>query len=400
MNSATKSYRRIFSTIILIGTLLSLSGCWSSHELTDRYLVLGVAIDKQDNMINLALQAIRPEQATSTGSSDSQTTSAKSTSFFLLGGSGLTIDEARADLSRRAPRIVYGGHVLAIFVSEELAREGLFPYLDYFARNNLSQAATWVVIAEGSAQDMLAVDNILAQTSAMSLIDLVKTKELIIPSLHQFLLGYHQDAKSQVLASARIVPDSVIRADYRMDELLVRQNALVRDGKLVGFLNEQDTETYDWLKNGFRNSVVAIADSLCPGQTNSIRLKGRPGKFTVRKEGDSLVLELKVTAEFSLSEQSCPERLSSQEQITKFEASVNEALSQRIFTLVQATQRAQVDVFGFADSLHAHQPEVWEDYQDDWPTAYSRAEVSVTVKTRLRDTMMLLGNPGELDLPD
>lgn len=384
--------RQSFSLLALaLLSLIFLSGCWGSHELTDEFIVLGIGIDKVDDHIRLTMQTIQPEKAIGGGGGGAKDTQqGTESSFFLISGEGRTIDEARKMLSRRAPRMIYGGHNLALFLGEDLARDGILPYIDYFARYRLSQDSMWLVIARGKAEDVLTITNVLAKSSAMSLIDLVKKRELHIPTLYDYLLKFQSDSNAQVLASAKTVPNNNVAEGFEMDQLLMRPNALMCGDKLVGFLPETDAETYNWLTQGFKNTTDVVKHSKsCPDGMVGIRLRGKPAKMKLVSEGNEHVFKIDVHADFSMAEQTCACDITSPESIKELEEALNEEATRKIQAVVELTQREKLDIFGLADYIHAHHPKTWQVVQADWPDIYAELPVQINVETHLRDTGMV-----------
>ena len=125
--------RTAFLLILNLFSLIILPGCWNSHELNEEYILLAESIDKVGDHIQMTFQIIAPDQATGDEKSANQSSSSSQSPFFLITVEGKTVAEAIKEYHSKLPRFAYAGHLEAVFISEDVAREGIMPYLDLYA---------------------------------------------------------------------------------------------------------------------------------------------------------------------------------------------------------------------------------------------------------------------------
>lgn len=374
--------------------IITLSGCWSAHELNDEYILLGESIDKVGDHIQITFQLITPERDADGKSSAGQSSSQSGTPFFLVTGEGKSIAEAIKDYHTKLPRFVYAGHLEVVFISEDVAKEGIMPYLDLYARHYWSLDSSWLVITRGPARDMLTVQNPLMKYQTMGLQQRVKKQALKISTLSNFLVQYHTDSGMQVLTTAKIDSPAMPKG-YEMEEWMVSNTALFRQDKLVGYLSPQEAECYNYFNQGFQETSFSLKTSpFCPEENLVVALNGKPPVIETTLGDEGLELSVKVKLDFALTEDTCNVKLAGKQDIIALEESVNEELSDRLMEMIKHTQQEQIDVFNIADRLHAMNPELWDEVKDNWPEVYSELPLKIEVDARYRNSRAMSTGPG------
>ncbi|MDQ7095198.1 Ger(x)C family spore germination protein [Desulfosporosinus sp. PR] len=380
--------------LILISILLLLPGCWSGHELTDRLIVLGISLDSVNGKIRLTLQGILPESFISSTSTPSSPTGGDQSTFSLLSADGNSVQDAIQKIDKITPRFLYFGHNAVFFIGEDLAKKGLMPYLDFFARNQWGQESAWIIIAKGgTGQKLLTTTNLLVRYPAMGLEELVRKHQTQIPTLFKFLLNYHSDSGSQILVNAIDLKNTDAPAGFQIDQLLLGTSALFQKDKLTGYLDDLDGQTYEWLKNGFQNSRFSFTQVPDPGAPLlSVMLSGDPAVFQVMTS-PKLNVRLQVTCDFNVTETSTS-HLSSPADIRALENRLDDVLTQRFDQLMTHLQENKADVFNIAEKVHAYHLRSWQEVQDHWPDVYAGLPIEIVVNSHFRNSSAMDKYPG------
>ncbi|KLU60761.1 hypothetical protein CEB3_c27340 [Peptococcaceae bacterium CEB3] len=380
--------------VILLCVLLLIPGCWSGHELTDQLIVLGIGLDKVGDKVRLTVQGIRPEASISTASSPTGSGGSDQPPFSLLSADGDSVQEALQKITRRVPRFIYGGHNQVFFIGESLAREGIMPYLDLFARSQWSQESAWVVIArDGTGQQLLTTTNLVAKYPSMGLAQTVRAHQVHIPTLFQFLLHYHDNSSCQILVSAAAAKNKTAPSGYQMEQLRLQPNAIFQGDKLVGYLNSSDCEAYAWLEYGFQGTSFSFPVSTVNGAPAlGVSLTGAPAQFRVFSTPE-LGVRVEVDCNFSVTED-IPSPLNSPAAIRELESKLDQVLSQRFSLLFAHLQEDKTDVFNLAEKVHAYHLALWEKDKDRWPELYAKLPVEITVNSHFRHSGVMTKYPG------
>ncbi len=383
---------------------LFLPGCWSGHELADQLIVLGISLDKVNGQIRLTLQGIRSESSVTSGSGTSSGAGSSSNSsstggdtqskFFLLSADGNSVQEALQKIDRLTPRFLYYGHNQVFFIGEDLAKSGIMPYLDLFARDQWSQESSWIIIAEGeTGQKLLTTTNLLVKYPSMGLAELVRKHQIQIPTLFHFLLNYHGDSGAQILVSAHGITNATSPPGYRINQLSLHTDALIQGDRLMGYLNNSDAETYDWLKNGFQEASLSFP--LSQGQDSplvGVSLSGEPATFRI-SDSPELRISLEMICDFTVTEN--PEgHLNSPADIRELENKLDDFLNQRFEQLFTHLKENKADVFDLAKKVHAYQLPLWQKEQSNWPEVYAELPIDIVVNSHFRNSSIMQKYPG------
>ena len=96
--------------IIILIIILSFTGCYNYKELNKIAIVSSIAIDKKDDKYLVSAQVMNAKQDKESESSQVVVYEAK----------GETINGALRNMTMKAPRTIYGGHLSKLVISEEI----------------------------------------------------------------------------------------------------------------------------------------------------------------------------------------------------------------------------------------------------------------------------------------
>ena len=141
-------YKKILIVFILI---FLTTGCWNYNELNSLAITTAMAIDKKDDKYEVSiLIANSRNKQSSSENGESQT--------VVYSATGDTIADAMKNIDLENPRQTYIGHLAALIINEEVAKEGLVDVLDLLLRNSESTKRFFVAIArENKAKDILKI---------------------------------------------------------------------------------------------------------------------------------------------------------------------------------------------------------------------------------------------------
>lgn len=111
--------------IILFIICLLLTGCFDYQELNDLSIVSSIAIDYKDNQYIINLEVIETVKEGSSTKLSSK----------LINGSDSILTEAFNKAMKNTNKKVYMEHVKLLVFSEDMAKEGILPTIDYVIRN-------------------------------------------------------------------------------------------------------------------------------------------------------------------------------------------------------------------------------------------------------------------------
>ncbi|MBA4602394.1 Ger(x)C family spore germination protein [Thermoactinomyces mirandus] len=147
--------------MVAILTLSSflLYGCWDSRELEKRATVAAMAVDKSPQGYELSVQVPSPRKTTGGGGGGGGDGGGVGGdgAVEIFSGEGRSFHEAMQQIESKVNFPLFIGHMQLLLISDEVAREGIFPLLDGLRRSLEIRRHLWPVVILGKAKDALKV---------------------------------------------------------------------------------------------------------------------------------------------------------------------------------------------------------------------------------------------------
>lgn len=375
--------------------LLLLSGCWSSAEIEDLALYLGLSLDagkpapKEKDLErkgarypkqNKLLVTIQVVPAVGAASNEDKSLE-KSSPFFNISGSGDSILQIFRQFSIRLDRPIIGHHLKVIVISADLLKKQSAEQLtDFLLRDNDIRPSCIVLVSEGEAMDVLAgTPN--KEIPAVSLIGMSRNRsrtskvmrpvtlarlDAMIHSRKSFVLQRLITAGKETLFSgAEIIKGSI--------------------GQSIGSLGEDDTMCLTWLRGEGDRGIIKVNDS--KGEPLVFEMKSLKSKITPHVEGEEISFDVKITTTGRIIETwSKGDTSTTQEYADEASKIFEEELIRMMTQLIHKLQDTYAaDVAGFGDQLAIKYPSVWKKVKDDWDERFSQSKISISYKLSITD---------------
>lgn len=309
----------------------------------------------------------------------------------------------------------------AVFISEELARQGVRPLLNALRRYFQFRDTAFVFVNRGRTSDLLQKNKPAFVTSLAKQIELVMANarlggDLPYIQVKSFVNAMESQGHAPIAAVAALneavekkqapaeanqgqvevsyLAGQVPRQDGNPFELM--GTAVFRDDKLVGFLDGLATRALLIVRGEFgladftlpdpRASGRALAVAVRQRQKPAVQVERSPEGFHVRER---IALEYDLEGVQSTENYECPAASG------EIDALVAGFVEQQATGVIQLAQRRfQSDILGF--SLYAaHTAATWDEWQAlDWPAHFPGATVDLTVTATMRRPGMLFKTGG------
>jgi spore germination protein len=383
--------KRIGLTLALWLAILPLTGCWDRIELEQRGFVTGIAIDagvqrEEDKKpgtkqpLRVTFQEVIPAGLKQTGQSGG---SLAGDAYFNITLEGNSILSVIAKMSVMTSRTPFFEHLKIVVISEAVARTeyGFANMLDYFLRNNDARRSVAIMIAKGEAKQALDTLPQGEKTPVTFIQSISKNQdsfrmvpETRIGDIHEFLL------KKQSF---------IVQMVTEKDRFISLVGAAVMNGSknnLSGFLDEQETEGYNFLRRGISEGVIEVSvnDSLLVYKVEEIRRRIKadtsdPGhiRFTIELDVEGSLLE-------------SYERLNylSDDVLASLHENIEKAILHLTDQTIKKSQKVlKKDILGLGNHLEERHPKFWKSLYENWDSGinhYSRSDIEVTVKPQIR----------------
>ncbi|MDA8346295.1 MAG: Ger(x)C family spore germination protein [Thermaerobacter sp.] len=354
--------------LLVAGLMPLLAGCGQLRSIDERAMVTGVAIDRgeEPGTVQVMLQWYHggePAQASTGGGGGG------GASVLLANRSakGTGIADAVAAIQARTDRQFNFGVTEIILVSEDLAREGVAPYLDYLWRKPEFSQLAQIIVVRGKASEMLEAGG--PSGTAFRLYQYMSTARAAaagsvpIPFWRFLALSYAkvQDPWAPLLTLDKGHFASVGTAVFQGD-------------RMTGALGRSQTAGLSWILHvaGYQDITTAAPGS---GAPLSLHVQSTSVQQSVDQQGIAhlrLVLSTQVQEGYRVN--------LSMEDLRGLESVAAQTALSDVQSTIRDLQAAGSDVVGFGERLRERSPRATE----NWIASFARLPVAVEVTVHIR----------------
>lgn len=390
------SLKRFF--IVLLIMSLPLSGCWDRWELNELSLIVGMAIDKDEDEYILTMQAMNPAEIASqeTGRGYAQAMNVQERSK--------TIHESLRKMVQKSPRRAFISQLKVLIISEEVAEDGLESVLDFFYRDHESRSDYYIVIAnDNKAADVLDIITPLENLPSQNAFDSITfslrsyggTKAITIDELYQEMMAEGIEPSimgitiSGDLKKGRTKENAEVNSPFSM--LHINKAALFKDNKLVGWLNQQDSKGLDYLTHDISDSVGSFT---CPGGGRiALEVRQVERQLSTKIENNQPIAIYTFEIEATISEVDCETLdLSLPSSYEKVEQLASDEFNLTLNSTIEKAKELNTDVLGIGQSVYRNHPDYWDAHKDQWDSIFQELEVEINVDIQITDSGSIINS--------
>ncbi|MBT2668089.1 Ger(x)C family spore germination protein [Bacillus sp. ISL-4] len=395
MKQTHKNIRPLFVSLSVL-LLLFLTGCWSSHEIEEQSLGVGLAFDTgkktfvekelneqgerylRKDLITSTYQIITPQVASST----TKQAGPQKKAYVNVSQTGDSVLQMTRELSLRSEQPLTAHHMKVIVISESLAKSyGLEQLLDLNLRDNDFRPSCLVLISKGRASNTLETKT-AGEIPAFRLVGIVKNAyrtARILPPMSLIKI------ESKVKSESSFLLQNVLSVNGEVKFA----GAAVVDGKthkMTGFLNEEELEGVTWITGKGKGGVVKSFDEET-GQLIVYEIESMKSSIIPRVNGNNISFDVNIESEGRLSETWVDRgNTFKNEFLKKAEKSSEKEVERLVRNVVEKMQKEyRVDVAGFGNRLRIENPKVWKKVKKDWDQTFSETLINYNIKLTIKD---------------
>lgn len=373
--------RKIFILLLFL-QFVFLGGCYDLAEINDSAVVTGYGWDLlEGGKFNVVVQVADPAPPGEGGQGSPNR-------FTTVAAAGSSTAAGARDLYLSFPRFLLFFHSSVILINENLARHGLDTIIDAIARNrNLRGTSNVYVVHNASVQQVFNIKPEITGISAERINDTLTRQEKS--------LGYYVAVTILDLLNASNTPGiepvipviTVVKHDNK-DSIALDGMAVFKHSKMVGSLNQQQSQGYRWLKSRNKQGGFILLEHVTP-DISSVSLEVARFRSSIRPEisGGKLVMNVFVETGFVFVGQAGTGNLLTEEMRIKLEEMANQEIKKQIVACILKSQALNSDILGYGLQVSRYLPGVWKTTAGEWdqvfPEIASRVEVKSTVKRSL-----------------
>ncbi|RAS86346.1 Ger(x)C family spore germination protein [Priestia endophytica] len=393
-----QTYNHVQFILVFLSVLLlfPLAGCWSSHEIEEQSLGVGMAFDKakesmiekeldeqgegyaKKNLITSTYQLITPQVASST----TKQGGSQQKSYVNVSETGDSAFQMVRELSLRSDTPLISHHMKVIVIGEALARSySLERLVNQNLRDNDLRPSCLVLISKGRASDTLESKTAgeIPSFRLYGMLDNTYRTTRILPPMSLIKL------ESKFQSGSSFLLQNVLSAN---GEIKFAGAAIIKGktNKMIGFLNEEELEGLTWITGKGRGGLVKSFDKKT-GQPIAYEIESMKSHIKPHVKGNNISFDVHIESEGRLSENWVVSGNPSENQfLQKAQKTSEKEVKHLVRNVVEKMQKEyQVDVAGFGKQLRIKHPRVWMRVKENWDQTFSEVPINYHVKLTIKD---------------
>ncbi len=367
--------------LIIIGSPFGLTGCWDAVDVDDQNIVLVVGIDyEKDNVkdtdqytfyTNMANFAASPKEGP--------------IEIALIKGSGEDFLKARDALNRFSDNQIFLGSTRIVLLSQGMARKGIQEYAGRM-RSDFEYRKTLEFITTKDELDRIF------ELKPKNSIDIGYEIERIIFNMKKNGTTIETDA-GKVIQYIAAQQCGFLLHSVGIEEGSIEVNgySIFKDSKEIGFIKAEDREGVVYLLNRkeprfgytlhYEDTDISVT---------TVNRKDKKITHVYEDKDQEMTINIEMEMEGEVSYTSKP--LSIDNSIKKnLEKQLNEIVKKDIVDTIQKSQELECDYLEFYKYFRMQYPTEFKNM--DWEKVYSKANVQVTINSKIVPAGMMNINP-------
>ncbi|REE87394.1 spore germination protein KC [Paenibacillus taihuensis] len=396
MNASIRFLKLTLAAAVLIASALLVTGCWNSRELNMLAIVTAMSIDKTDNdEYSLAFQVVMPGEL-----SNSVKGGGGGAPYSVYTVKSKTLFEGIRKASKQVPRQLFFSHIQVVILGERLAKNGIEEIFDFFERSHEVRLTSMLLVARGTKPDLLVSTLVpLAPIQAEALMGSSEfssriwsnspnigiddaIRKLINPGVEPSMSGLRLVGNEEEATKKSSLETT--RPPYHLE---ITGVALFREGKLVGWLDNDKARGYMFVVNKMSSTIMNLS---CQDKPDALALEviKSKTKTDVSVQNDRAKVKITVMAEGNISEVKCAVPLDDLAELNRMEKEWGDTAIADMTGAIKRAQSLHTDVFGFGEVLQRQHPKQWKKVESQWGDKFTDAEISIAFQGQILRTGM------------
>lgn len=321
--------------LIIILTIMLLSGCADYKELNDLGIVSSIGIDKKDDSFKICLEVLNTDK--------------KNSKNIIYYSSGKTLNEAINKTNNKSYKKIYGGHLNQIIVSKD-SIDDMNHIIDTFIRLTEVKDEIDMFISEEDPCEIIETNIKNNNQESYKLLNNARnySSRTSNTNIDTYLSNYMKYGIDPVISSVKIDNKKVI-----IDNI-----AITKNGKFYKYLDEKETIGYNFIRNGIEELSLPIKYF-----NNHMTIKILESKTNnkVSKKNNKYIIDINIDIDAYITEYDINLDLNKNETIKKLEKKSNKEIREYIDKVIRLDKES--NFLGFKRMIYENYKDKTNDYK-------------------------------------
>ncbi|HYF82512.1 MAG TPA: Ger(x)C family spore germination protein [Clostridia bacterium] len=305
---------------------------------------------------------------------------------------GDTVFEAARNLLIYADRRPHYGHTEYILFGEEIAKEGLLPYLDFISRQYEFRYNAKVYIVRGATANSLVKKT---NTQKMFVGDRIASIEesaqnttlSTTVTLNEALLIFDNKNLATFLPFIEEKKAIIKEGEEEKSDVLLRGYAIFKRDKLFTFTSEEQARGISWIMNRSGSGIIIVKSKA--GEKVSLEIIANKAKQIPRIEGNELRCTIEMSITSNIGEIMGTETLLNPESVKYLKTEQEKIVKQILEKTVRLSQENNLDQFSTITKFIFKYPMMRDYFEKNWKDLYPDVKFDFKVDSNIKGTYLL-----------
>lgn len=367
--------------IFIILIIASSSGCWDYREIDKLSIVTGIAIDRGENSkYRLTFEIVDTQE----GGIE------KKTKSKLIESEGETIFDAVRNASKVTSPRPYFGHMRIVILSEQIAEEGVIDIIDFLNRDPEPRLNIDLLVSkEKTANEILSTDSVTTAIRSFDIKQMLDTQEDLskLPRVmvYQFVNALPCEGIVPVLPTVQVIKSG------GKEKSALSGTAVFKGDKMVGYLDEEESEYYCYITDKMQKGLVVIEDSPeIEGIDTTLEIYDSKTEVKPVCSDGKVSIDIIIKVHAAIAELRGSSKFENETEVLKIQKAAEEYLESKTAMAIQSVQKKLgLDIFGFGKKIYSEMPQLWKEIGSDWNSIYKEMDVNVSASVELKNRGLL-----------
>ena len=380
MKKAIVSAKFLILAVLIITNSIYFCGCWNYKDIEKSLIISGLAIDKNKtgDKYLITVEVLDFEMGKE----------AKQGTRFIE-SEGKTLFDAVRNAINIVGKKLYWAHANIAIVSEEIAKEGLIPVLDFMYRDSEVRTEMNILISkEKTARELLMQEMLLSQASSDNIHNMLDEQNTSgkFPNVLVYKLINCIENENAVL------PAVELKEILGKKTTVITSTAIFKDDKLIGYINIDESQALLFARNEIKGGLITFGIDN-NDKTDKISLEIFKSKTKVKPNyvNNELTMDIDINVDASIAELQTSTDYISGKNFEKLKKSAEKDVKTSVENLIQKAQlEYNADIFGFGSKIKGDLPKVWKSIEGDWKNGiFKKLKTNVKVYIKIRNSAFI-----------
>lgn len=389
--------KKLLLLILGMITTLTLSGCASAAlSKTEIDRVFNTRVFGIDKLENGKIRVTISTKSTSGGNQSSDGGSGGGTGKSeILVSDGDTVFEAARLLLTFGNKRPHYGHTEYILIGEDVARDGILPYLDFICRNHefrynakiyiVKNETAYNLINKLNIGDMFIADKLsIMEDNAGNLS--ISSRE----TLNEAMFIFDKPNISTYLPCIEIVETPVTNDTHSTSHgfnLTLDGYGLFKEDKLQSFVTGNQARAINWVRKKIQSGIITVKSP--DGKNISLEIVSNKIKIKPHINKNNLQCDITVNFTSNIAETMSKENIFYDKELVILENQQEQKVKKEIEDIIAYAQEKNLDFFGTLTNFVMAYPSMKNELRQSWGDLFPDVKFNVSVNSNINRTYLL-----------